>query len=154
MIPCSHHKFQKYNWFFKNSFCRNRNNVRFIEISINRTNFNLIFQNLTETLFYKIHWQPFFSILMTFSPFDFFDSHIQITTKIECKVSPKIYTSTLDAYKQNFQNSHFVSKDFLTFCRYKFSSRYKMLTIMSTFTILLIGQPPLTARFRWRARLA
>ena len=39
-------------------------------------------------------------------------------------------------------------------CSLEFSSRYKMLTIMLTFTIILIGQPPLTARFRWRARLA
>ena len=40
------------------------------------------------------------------------------------------------------------------FLDYQFSSRYKMLTIMFTIIILPIGQPALTARFRWPARLA
>ena len=37
--------------------------------------------------------------------------------------------------------------------KYQFSSRYKMLTTMLTIIVLLIEQPALTARFRWRARL-
>ena len=36
----------------------------------------------------------------------------------------------------------------------EFSSRYKMLAIMFTIIVLLIGQPALTTGFRWQARLA